>query len=233
MFASEADGLTALAAQNAMKVPLPVLVDQHQNMHFMVMEVLDLENSGNWVDFALALLQVHDITQSKFGFYADNFIGRSPQYNKEHQQWDNFWWEQRLLPQLELAYRNGYKKPLQKLQSDIERLTFNMLKKHKPKPALVHGDLWGGNLGFHHQQPCIYDPAVYFGDPEVDIALTQLFGSLPEKFYDTYQQHAQLPAGYEQRFKLYNLYHLLNHLNLFGGHYLQSSIHCIDELASL
>src|SRR3954466_11277690 len=119
--------------------------------------------------------------------------------------------ERRIRPQLELALRNGFR---------IESPDGFLLKNHAPTPSLLHGDLWGGNAGFTAEGPVIFDPAVYYGDREADVAMTELFGGFPADFYSSYKSHSPLDAGYETRKHLYNLYHLLNHLNLFGGGYL-------------
>ena len=117
----------------------------------------------------------------------------------------------RLRPQLDLAAQNGFRIPLPPLK---------LLEGHRPQASLLHGDLWSGNTGFTPEGPVLFDPAVYYGDREADLAMTELFGGFPVEFYSAYNEIWPLEQGYERRKPMYNLYHLLNHLNLFGGGYL-------------
>jgi fructosamine-3-kinase len=133
----------------------------------------------------------------------------TPQQNSWCDDWAEFWRTRRMQPQLDLARRNGF---------DLEA-TFD-LGNHRPQPSLLHGDLWSGNAGFTAQGPVVFDPAVYYGDREADLAMTELFGGFPRQFYQAYNDAWPLEEGYQRRKPLYNLYHLLNHLNLFGGGYL-------------
>ena len=156
------------------------------------------------------LAKLHRTTGPRFGWHRDNWIGGTPQTNTWHDGWAGFFRECRIEPQLALARKNGYP------------LTFSsdLLRGHEPRPSLLHGDLWSGNAGFIDEGPVIFDPAVYYGDREADLAMTELFGGFPLEFYAAYEKAYPLDAGYEQRKHLYNLYHLLNHLNLFGSGYL-------------
>jgi fructosamine-3-kinase len=148
----------------------------------------------------------------RFGWPRDNYIGATPQANAWCDDWAEFWRERRLRPQLEQARSKGF---------DLGKIALeDLLIKHQPEPALLHGDLWSGNAGFTAEGPVVFDPAVYYGDREADLAMTELFGGFPREFYDAYNEAWPLEAGYAQRKHLYNLYHLLNHLNLFGGGYL-------------
>ena len=113
-------------------------------------------------------------------------------------------------PQIDLAKRNGFA---------VEMPELHLLENHEPMASLLHGDLWSGNAGFTAEGPVVFDPAVYYGDRETDLAMTELFGGFPREFYDAYNEAYSLDAGYEKRKHLYNLYHLLNHLNLFGAAY--------------
>jgi fructosamine-3-kinase len=119
--------------------------------------------------------------------------------------------ERRMRPQIELAGKHGF---------DLALPCLKLLEGHKPQPSLLHGDLWGGNAGFTAEGPVLFDPAVYYGDREADLAMTELFGGFPQEFYSSYNKIWPLDDGYERRKHLYNLYHLLNHLNLFGSSYL-------------
>ena len=154
---------------------------------------------------------VHRCTGPRFGWERDNWIGLAPQRNGWSADWPAFFEEKRLAPQLELARSKGY---------SFEIPDVKALLDHDPQPSLLHGDLWRGNAGFTAAGPVLFDPAVYYGDRECDLAMTELFGGFPRGFSKAYEAELPLPAGYEARKHLYNLYHLLNHLNLFGAGYL-------------
>ena len=152
------------------------------------------------------LAKLHRVTGPRFGWHRDNWIGLSPQQNGWCDDWAEFFWERRIRPQAERA--------------GLQVSRGGLLENHKPQPSLLHGDLWSGNAGFTAEGPVIFDPAVYYGDREADLAMTELFGGFPREFYDAYRKEWPVDDGYEKRKPLYNLYHLLNHLNLFGGGYL-------------
>jgi len=159
------------------------------------------------------LAALHRRQAARFGWARDNTIGATPQANGWCESWTMFWRERRLAPQLALAARNGYR-------IDVPPV-WRLLEGHEPAPSLLHGDLWSGNAGFLPDgAPVLFDPAVYYGDREADLAMTELFGGFPGEFYCAYNAAWPLASGYQQRKPLYNLYHLLNHLNLFGGGYL-------------
>ena len=230
MFEAEADGLGALAAAGAMRVPAPVCAGLAGTQCYLVMEWLDL---GGRLDGALAgrqLAQLHRATAETFGWHRDNTIGATPQPNTPHADWVDFWREHRLGYQLELAAARGYGGGL---RSSGERLlgALDALIGHRPAPSLLHGDLWGGNFGATPDgQPVIFDPAVYHGDREADLAMTELFGGFDARFQSAYRDAWPLDPGYTVRKTLYNLYHILNHLNLFGGGYLRQAQGMIDRL---
>ena len=159
---------------------------------------------------------MHQITQEKFGFPNDNYIGGSVQKNGWSSSWSNFFWEKRLWFQanlLDKRYASSIKKELKGLKSKIKDIL------HEASPSLLHGDLWGGNVISAKDKPFLIDPAVYYGDREADIAMTRLFGDFSDDFYNAYTRKYPLEKGYEKREAVYNLYHLLNHLNLFGDGY--------------
>jgi protein-ribulosamine 3-kinase len=208
-FAAEADGLAALRSAGAF-APAPIEHGVDDGDAYLLMQWLELRSRGDFAALGRMLAQLHRSTGNGFGWRRDNYIGSTPQLNRSSSSWKSFWREQRLEPQLELARRNGY-------SLDLGRVC-DLLDGHEPQPSLVHGDLWSGNAGFLEDgSPVLFDPAVHFGDREVDLAMTELFGGFPPAFYSAY---GPMPAGYETRKHLYNLYHLLNHLNLFGGGYL-------------
>jgi fructosamine-3-kinase len=168
------------------------------------------------------LAHAHRKPGPRFGWTRDNYIGLTPQKNDWCDDWAEFWRERRLRPQIDLARRNGLDVPL------VDPRTF--LDEHQPAPSLLHGDLWRGNAGFTKDGPVVFDPAVYYGDREADLAMTELFGGFPREFYRAYNETFALDAGYEKRKHLYNLYHLLNHVNLFGGGYLGQAKSCLRLL---
>ncbi len=207
-FAAEADGLSAIRA-SAMQAPQSVSHGVAERKAFLLLQFLELKSDGDFATLGRMLAALHRQTGARFGWPRDNYIGATPQQNGWCDDWAEFWRERRMKPQLDLARRNGF---------DIE---FNFeLKNHEPQPSLLHGDLWSGNAGFTAEGPVVFDPAVYYGDREADLAMTELFGGFPPEFYKAYDAAFPLAAGYEKRKHLYNLYHLLNHLNLFGSGYL-------------
>jgi fructosamine-3-kinase len=189
-------------------VRVPRILDHGPD--FLLLERLDLKRNGDWTALAQMLAKLHRTTGPRFGWHRDNYIGATPQINKWHDEWATFFIECRMQPQLDLARKNGY--PI--------KFSSSLLKDHHPQPSLLHGDLWSGNAGFIEEGPVIFDPAAYYGDREADLAMTELFGGFPREFYAAYRKAYPLDAGYGQRKHLYNLYHLLNHLNLFGSGYL-------------
>ena len=209
-FAAEAEGLGALRNAGT-RVPAPLAHGVAGNRAYLLLEWLDLSAGKGFAALARMLAALHRSTGPRFGWPRDNHIGRTPQVNGWRDDWSGFWVECRLKPQLELAQRNGFR---------IALPSVKVLERHRPMPSLLHGDLWSGNAGFTPEGPVIFDPAVYYGDRETDLAMTELFGGFPRAFYEAYHEAWPLDEGYDRRKPLYNLYHLLNHLNLFGGGYL-------------
>ena len=208
-FAAEADGLNALRAAGC-TAPEPLEHGVSGSEAYLLMEWLDLQAGGDFAALGRMLARVHRSEGKYFGWARDNYIGSTPQQNQRSNSWAQFWRERRLAPQVALAKRKGF-------DIDLGRAC-DILDGHEPEPSLVHGDLWSGNAAFlRGGAPVIFDPAVYYGDREVDLAMTELFGGFPPEFYSAY---GPLPEGYQRRKHLYNLYHLLNHLNLFGRGYL-------------
>jgi protein-ribulosamine 3-kinase len=175
------------------------------------MERLQLGARPDWPAMARLIANLHRRTGERFGWDTDNWIGLAPQLNGWRDDWAAFFLERRLRPQVERAMEKGFTLDVPDMRD---------LVRHRPEPSLLHGDLWSGNVGFTPEGPVIFDPAVYYGDRETDLAMTKLFGGFPAEFYAAYQAEWPLPQGYETRKTLYNLYHLLNHLNLFGAGYL-------------
>lgn len=218
MFAREAEGLTALAVPGGPRVPQPLLVDAD----FLLLEFLPSAPPApnGWEVFGQRLAALHAVTHAQFGFPHSNYIGSTPQPNAWRADGFQFFAEQRLLFQGKLARERGALSA-----SDLKRLEHiaaHLANWIPPQPAsLLHGDLWSGNvLPGPDGHAALIDPAAHYGWAEADVAMTTLFGRLPAVFYSAYEAARPLPPGAPQRFELYNLYHLLNHLNLFGGSYL-------------
>ncbi|MCU7873168.1 MAG: fructosamine kinase family protein [Candidatus Thiodiazotropha sp. (ex Lucinoma borealis)] len=232
MFDAESDGLREIADTETMRVPEPLCCGLSNEQSYLVIEFIEMGHAGRG-DSELAgrqLAAMHRTCQSIFGWYRDNTIGSTHQHNQKRNSWVDFWREQRLGFQLHLAEDNGYRGSLQRRG---ERLLeqFHVLIDHQPESSLLHGDLWGGNLAYDMEgKPVIFDPAVYYGDRETDLAMTELFGGFGRRFYDAYQESWPLSPGYSTRKTLYNLYHILNHLNLFGSGYLGQATSMIDRL---
>jgi fructosamine-3-kinase len=221
MFEAEAAGLDALAASATIRVPQVLCTGVEGDVSFIAMQHVDLGhgNTLGWRRAGEQLAALHRSTTGRFGWMRDNTIGATAQHNGWQLDWIEFWRDRRLGFQLEEAARNGYGGRLQTLGDQLMS-RFPALIDHDPRPALLHGDLWGGNLGFAHGgDPVIYDPATYYGDREAELAMTELFGGFSADFYAAYRDAWPLDAGYRIRKTLYNLYHVINHLNLFGGGY--------------
>jgi fructosamine-3-kinase len=230
MFEVEAIALKQMAATQSIRVPQPICYGTIDNSAYIVMEWLDFGYGDHqaWDNMGKNLAALHRVTAQGFGWEQNNTIGSTPQINDWKSSWVEFFTEQRLGYQFQLARRKGGHFPQQdKLMAAIP----NLLTGHEPQPSLVHGDLWSGNAAVTQQgEAVIFDPAAYFGDREVDIAMTQLFGSFPANFYSAYDEAFPLPPGYPQRRVLYNLYHILNHFNLFGGGYESQTNQMIESL---
>jgi fructosamine-3-kinase len=219
-FAAEADGLEALRAAG-MRAPAPLAHGEFDQAAFLALEWLELKDRGDFAALGRAVAELHRGAGTSFGWHRDNYIGSTPQANGESPHWIEFWRARRLAPQLALAEAAGHGAAL---RADLQRLMDGLptlFRDHAPPRSLLHGDLWRGNAGFLADgSPVVFDPAVYRGDREADLAMTELFGGFPPQFYAAYHGAWPLDPGYATRKHLYNLYHLLNHLNLFGGGYL-------------
>jgi fructosamine-3-kinase len=232
MFEAEADGLAAMAATETIRVPRPICSGVTGAQAYLVLEAIDMgQGGGNSAELAgRQLAAMHGYSQAGFGWFRDNTIGSTPQPNTESDSWIDFWREQRLGFQLELAARNGLGGAVQRLGERLLEV-FPALVDHSPVPSLLHGDLWGGNLAYDQAgNPVIFDPAVYYGDREADLAMTELFGGFGARFYAAYREAWPLDAGYGVRKTLYNLYHILNHANMFGGGYAGQALSMMQRL---
>lgn len=237
MFEAESDGLAAMAATGSIRVPRPLCTGVAGGQAFIAMELIEL--GGRRADSdalagerlaAMHLAGAHASGGSGFGWHRDNTIGSTPQPNDRSADWVAFWRHQRLGFQLRLAASQGHRGRLAERGALLlER--FDVLIDHEPLPSLLHGDLWGGNIAADADgEPVIFDPACYYGDREADIAMTELFGGFGAGFYAAYNAVWPLDGGYRTRKTLYNLYHILNHLNLFGAGYRGQAESMIDRL---
>ena len=231
MFEAEAGGLRELAAAGALRVPAPVVWGADASHAWLVLEHLTLSRHADDGTLGRQLARLHRHTAELFGWTRDNTIGTTPQHNDPSGDWVAFWGEHRLRFQLALAADNGYGGRLQETGARLLDRLEVLIGPHAPVPSLLHGDLWSGNAAATEGgEPVVFDPAVYYGDRETDLAMTELFGGFSAAFYRAYREEWPLEPGYAQRRELYNLYHVLNHLNLFGGSYLGQAQRMIDRL---
>jgi len=233
MFEAEADGLRELAAARAVRVPAAICTGGADSQAYIVMEYLELNGGGRdaMARFGEQLAQMHRYTRAQYGWHRDNTIGSTPQRNTRSDDWLTFWRDQRLGEQLKLARRHGMSARAIDKGERLQQCLDDFFSGYTPEASVLHGDLWSGNYAIsRHGEPVIFDPAVYFGDRETDLAMTELFGGFGREFYAAYNATWALDAGYPQRKTLYNLYHILNHFNLFGGGYAGQAEAMIDRL---
>ncbi len=235
MFEAEADGLAELEKAKAIRVPHAVCSGVNGSQSYIVMENISLTGRGSMQDFAAQLEKLHRYTNSQFGWHRENTIGSTLQNNQQMDNWLEFWNTQRLGFQLALAKKNGANKGLLDKGERIQSELGQFFQGYDPEISLLHGDLWSGNYAFtDNGDAVIFDPATYYGDREADIAMTELFGGFSSDFYAHYNERWPLDDGYRVRKHLYNLYHILNHFNMFGGGYeSQADGICSQLLASI
>lgn len=222
MFLAEAEGLRELASAEAIRVPKVLGCVCSGDESLLALEWIEFGLADTAAEFRLGeqLAKLHRHCAGRFGWSRDNTIGSTPQHNAWNDDWVSFFGQHRLGFQLELAAQNGF---TGQLQADGRTLLDNLgyfFSDYWPEVSLLHGDLWGGNWAASNGRPVIFDPAVYYGDRETDIAMTRLFGGFGRAFYESYDAAWPLPEGHKERIQLYQLYHLLNHLNIFGQGYL-------------
>jgi len=224
LFNAEADGLKALMDCGAIRVPQVLGMGEHNAESFLVLEWLDLglKNPVAAARLGKALAHQHQCQGAGFGWRHNNFLGATPQFNAYSDDWVKFLHDHRLGFQLRLASENGYRGVLQEQGVKLMARLPALFAGYTPRPSLLHGDLWSGNWGvLGSAEPVIFDPAVHYGDREADLAMTELFGGFPQEFYSAYNAMWPLDYGYRVRRDIYKLYHVLNHLNLFGDAYLK------------
>jgi protein-ribulosamine 3-kinase len=231
-FEAEAEALKEIRSTQTIMVPDVITHGVAKDQAFLVLEYIEEGRSSSMSQSALGklLAKMHKIEQPFFGWERDNCIGATPQPNPKTNSWPVFYRDHRLAFQFKLAQSKGRSfDGAQKLLESIE----SFFSDYSPHPSLLHGDLWGGNASCDSSGvPFLYDPASYYGDREADLAFTYMFGGFSSSFYDAYNQEYPLNSGFPQRKTLYNLYHELNHFNLFGGGYASSAQSSIDQLLS-
>ena len=233
MLEAERQGLLELQSASAVRVPTPLATGAFDGGAFLALEWIDFGETSAPADERLGeqLAALHRHRAARFGLERDNTVGSTAQPNAWCSDWVAFWRERRLGFQLDLAAAAGHGSRLQERGRRLMDCLDVFFATYRPAPSLLHGDLWGGNRGVDVTgQPVIYDPAVYYGDRESDLAMTRLFGGFGRAFYDAYESEWPLPSGHRQRSDLYQLYHVLNHLNLFGSGYLGRARELINRL---
>lgn len=222
MFEAESKGLLEMAATRTVRVPEPIASGETSGAAFLILEFLSLKPKAPSADRMLGrqLAALHAKPQAGFGWIRDNTIGSTMQPNSRSDDWIAFWRDHRLGFQLALARDNGCRLAVVDRGKLLCEKFHVLFAGYTPAASLLHGDLWAGNAGaIDSRQPVIFDPACYYGDRECDIAMTELFGGFSLDFYRAYHEAWPLDPGYRSRKTLYNLYHVLNHFNLFGASY--------------
>lgn len=231
MFHAEVRALEELNKTQSIKVPQPVSCGVSGSESYSVMSWLSLSGQPNGVLFGQRLAQLHRHHSDRFGFDIDNSIGSTPQLNQWSDDWVDFWKKQRLGYQLELARENGHAHRLYDLGLDLMQQCDALFSSYQPQPSLLHGDLWSGNWSATGAgEPVIFDPASYYGDRECDLAMMELFGHPGQQFLAVYNESYALQPGYKTRKQFYNLYHILNHANMFGSSYAMQAENMIESL---
>lgn len=230
-FSAEALALKIIEKTHSCQVPKVIHLGTKKNQAWLLLSHFNLSNQGDDLQRGKDLALLHHHTQKRFGFDSDNFIGLTPQINTWNDNWIDFFAKQRLGFQLDLAQANGANDELVNQGHQLITHLPKFFETYQPEASLLHGDLWSGNSAFDEDgQAVFFDPACYYGDRETDLAMSELFGGFSPAFYNGYQQVFPLDKGYEQRKPLYQLYHLLNHFNMFGGFYQEQAL---ETLASL
>ena len=236
MFATEAAGLGELRRANAIRVPRAICWGNTGACSFLVLEYIELRGSSVSGQALLGrqLAQLHRTTGDRHGWDADNFIGATPQKNQWCDDWQEFFATNRLGYQIDTAMTRGFPNTLKTLGDRLISGLDKLFEGYRPVPSLLHGDLWSGNYGMDSAgRPVIFDPAVYYGDRESDLAMTELFGGFSADFYTAYEEEWPLDPGYSARKPLYQLYHVLNHANLFGGGYVNQAESMMTQLVAV
>jgi len=233
MFEREAEGLRALASAAAIRIPEVLAVGAGALVLEMIHEAP--KKDGFFESFGRAFAKLHEHRGPSFGFPHDNFIGSTPQCNQslDGSRWPEFFLERRLRFQTKLAVERGHGHEIEHLLDRAEGRISEMLGAATELPSILHGDLWSGNfIADERGEACLIDPAVYYGHREADLAMTRLFGGFGSEFYAAYDEASPLAPGHEDRLPIYQLYHLLNHLNLFGSAYYAQCMRILQRHAT-
>lgn len=229
---SESTGLKLLAQNSDLKVPNCIVTGANIEFSFIVLEwlVLDKQPHTTWDAMGKSLANMHQKhDQAMFGFDIDNYLATTVQPNRWHKKWDVFYAEERIGWQLQLLAEKG----IQLIEPErLINTVKEQLHSHHVEPSILHGDFWRGNMGFLKAVPTVFNPASYYGDREVDIAMSELFAPLPDNFYSAYNLQYPLSPNYEKRKLIYQLYPILNHANIFAGNYLTQAKQHIEKLTA-
>lgn len=234
-FAAEQKSLLTMMATQTISICAPLAMGTIHTtpaVSYLILQHMPLAVHGDWFTAGQQLAQMHSHRSDHgYGFDTTTWCGDTAQDNRWNEQWADFFIEQRLQPMFEKLEARHIQIADQERALEVSRL---MLTNHQPPAALLHGDLWSGNIGFNPERqlsyPVLFDPACYYGDPEADLAMTELFGRFPKKFYDGYQSVCQIDSGYRERRDIYQLYHVLNHALLFAGSYVQQADSLIAQM---
>lgn len=235
MFSAESAGLDEIRRSNSLRVPAPLSYGGSEAQSWLVLEYIEMASPEptTYSELGEQLALMHSHSAPVFGWTRDNTIGSTLQPNTQTSNWVTFLRERRIGYQLELAQARGAPPGLQDRGRRLLLELPAFFSDYQPEPSLLHGDLWGGNWSCDSQgKPVLFDPAVYYGDREADLAMTELFGGFNDSFYQSYGNAWPLDPGYGTRKVLYNLYHILNHYNLFGGGYARQALDMVDSLLS-
>jgi fructosamine-3-kinase len=237
MFAAEAAALAEIEATGTLRVPGVLAAGRSGSIGFLALEYLPLARGGSAQSDARLgqqLAALHRIRMPFFGWQRDNTIGSTPQLNPAGEDWIDFYGQHRLGFQADRLARQTGRTDIQEACRGLIDVLDGFFDDYQPQASLLHGDLWGGNHGqLADDTPVVFDPASYYGDRETDLAMTELFGGFSGEFYSAYQNSWPLDPGYDRRKPLYQLYHILNHANLFGGGYINQSLNLIKRLTTL
>ncbi len=235
MFEAEAAGLEEMQRAHALRVPRVIVQGAADETAWLVLEWIERGQPDDSTEQALGelLATLHRYRAERHGWHRNNTIGSTKQINTGCDDWVSFYAGNRLRFQIDLAISNGFARDFSDSGYRLIDGVASFFQSYTPVPSLLHGDLWAGNWSADvHGRPYVYDPAVYFGDRETDIAMTRLFGGFGRRFYDAYQASWPMDDDWQSREPLYQLYHVLNHLNLFGGGYLAQARALIDRCLS-
>lgn len=227
---NEVNGLIEIQKSKSIKTPQIIYYDDN----ILILEFIKSgRKNKNFSElFGIQLTEMHRLKSDKFGFYENNYIGSNHQINLPlYSNWTDFYWENRLLYQFKLAEKHGYvNSDFRKLFNQFESVYRNIIEGTEEEPSLIHGDLWGGNyLVDESGNPVLIDPAVYYGHREAELGMTILFGGFDSEFYSSYNEAYPLFDGWKERLDIYKLYHVMNHLNLFGTGYLNQTLSIIKS----